>query len=377
MEVIQILSNSIAIFNSAILFVLLFFRKQNSLPNKMLSGIMLIPMLYFFNSILMLNGFGKSYYLFFFFVQYIAIFFTPLISSYVYLLLGYSLKKLKYVYLLCAVIGLIPLYILLQYLSYSENLKESFFYNLVEGPYPKSITFYSTIFYLIQQAIFIFLFIKVKNAIHFFSQRVSNLGTIKLIYLSNFTKLLIGLNLVIVVFYIFFDILFMEYTFLPVIISIIYSFIIYYAFKNNAIFTDVNYKNHLQLIKENTITIDETIIDNHTPSNSLVNDIQQIITQKEILEDSDLTIANFAEKLNVPVHKVSKIINANFKKNFYDLVNQERINYAKKILKENKNYTIEGVAYQAGFNSRATFYRAFKKYTNQTPSQYIATLLKD
>lgn len=169
----------------------------------------------------------------------------------------------------------------------------------------------------------------------------------------------------------------MEYTFLPVIISIIYSFIIYYAFKNNAIFTDVNYKNHLQLIKENTITIDETIIDNHTPSNSLVNDIQQIITQKEILEDSDLTIANFAEKLNVPVHKVSKIINANFKKNFYDLVNQERINYAKKILKENKNYTIEGVAYQAGFNSRATFYRAFKKYTNQTPSEYIATLLKD
>lgn len=374
---IEILSNSIAIFNSAILFLLLFFRKQNSLPNKVLSGIMLIPMLYFFNSILMLNGFGKQCYLLFFFVQFIAIFFTPLVSSYVYLLLGYNLKRLKYVYLICAIIGLIPLYILVQYLNWSDSEKELFFKSLVEGPYPENITLYSTVFYLAQQAIFIFLFFQVKKAIQYFSQRVSNLGTIKLIYLSNFTKLLIVLNLVIVVFYVFFDILFMEYTLLPIIISIIYSFIIYYAFKNNGIFTDVNYKNHLQLIKENTISIDETSHDNQTSSSSLIDAIQQLITQKEILEDSNLTIANFSEKLNEPVHKISKIINVNFEKNFYDLINQERINYAKTILKENQNYTIEGVAYQAGFNSRATFYRAFKKYTNQTPSEYIASLLRD
>jgi len=33
--------------------------------------------------------------------------------------------------------------------------------------------------------------------------------------------------------------------------------------------------------------------------------------------------------------------------------------------------TIEYVAYESGFNSRASFYRAFKKHTGITPTEFL------
>ncbi|MDB5014764.1 MAG: helix-turn-helix-domain containing protein AraC type, partial [Daejeonella sp.] len=51
-----------------------------------------------------------------------------------------------------------------------------------------------------------------------------------------------------------------------------------------------------------------------------------------------------------------------------------RIEEAKKQLKQinELNYTIEGIGYNCGFGSRAAFYRAFKKYTKMTPTEFNA-----
>jgi len=35
------------------------------------------------------------------------------------------------------------------------------------------------------------------------------------------------------------------------------------------------------------------------------------------------------------------------------------------------NITIEGLAFDVGYNSRSAFYRAFKKYTDLTPTEYL------
>ena len=39
---------------------------------------------------------------------------------------------------------------------------------------------------------------------------------------------------------------------------------------------------------------------------------------------------------------------------------------------ENKNLKLISLAYDAGFNSKASFNRIFKQMTNMTPSQYFA-----
>jgi AraC-like DNA-binding protein len=62
--------------------------------------------------------------------------------------------------------------------------------------------------------------------------------------------------------------------------------------------------------------------------------------------------------------------------NFFDFVNLYRVNEVKGLMKkdstgDSKNYQL---AYEAGFNSKATFYRIFKKFSGQTPSDYRAMI---
>jgi YesN/AraC family two-component response regulator len=82
-----------------------------------------------------------------------------------------------------------------------------------------------------------------------------------------------------------------------------------------------------------------------------------------------------ADCLATPVERISAAINKEMHKNFFDLINEKRVDKAKVLLNDKLDkMTIEGIAREAGFNSRASFYRAFKKYTSLNPSEYISQL---
>ncbi len=86
---------------------------------------------------------------------------------------------------------------------------------------------------------------------------------------------------------------------------------------------------------------------------------------------SDLKISELAESLSVPYHQLSQLINYEFLVNFYDFINKYRVEDAKKLLiEDNRNYKILAIAYEVGFNSKATFNRVFKKFTELTPSDF-------
>ncbi|KMQ69000.1 quinolinate synthetase [Chryseobacterium sp. FH2] len=92
-------------------------------------------------------------------------------------------------------------------------------------------------------------------------------------------------------------------------------------------------------------------------------------TQKPYL-DSELNLIKLAELLSVSTHHLSYVINTGFQKNFFQYVNEFRIHYAKKLLKDNHKLSILGIAYESGFNSKTSFNTTFKKFTNQTPSEF-------
>jgi len=96
-----------------------------------------------------------------------------------------------------------------------------------------------------------------------------------------------------------------------------------------------------------------------------------VTTQKPFLE-SDLTLSQLSEQVNIPAHYVSQVVNEKLNCNFLDFINGYRVEEAKAKLVDPKlsHYTIMGVAHDAGFNSKSTFYTAFKKHTGMTPSQY-------
>ena len=87
---------------------------------------------------------------------------------------------------------------------------------------------------------------------------------------------------------------------------------------------------------------------------------------------SDLTLAQLAEQVDIAPNYLSQVINEKLKVNFLDFINGYRVKAAQDMLTNPKfsHYTILSIAYDAGFNSKSTFYAAFKKITGMTPSAY-------
>jgi AraC-like DNA-binding protein len=88
--------------------------------------------------------------------------------------------------------------------------------------------------------------------------------------------------------------------------------------------------------------------------------------------DPGLSLDILASETKMSTTKVSNIINNHSEFNFSDYINQLRIEKAKTILLEPKydDYSIEAIGFECGFNSKSTFYTAFKKFTNATPSEF-------
>lgn len=80
-----------------------------------------------------------------------------------------------------------------------------------------------------------------------------------------------------------------------------------------------------------------------------------------------------ANELGISRQNLSQTINKIYQKNFYQLVNEYRVEEFKKLSidSQNAHLTLFGVAIEAGFNSKSSFNRIFKEVTGQTPSQYI------
>jgi len=97
-----------------------------------------------------------------------------------------------------------------------------------------------------------------------------------------------------------------------------------------------------------------------------------LLVVEKVYLDEDVSLQSLATKLSISTRNLSQVINEQLNMNFCDLINVYRIEEAKRIFSGPKqnNYSIMEIAFQVGFNSKASFYRAFKKHTGMTPSQY-------
>ena len=88
--------------------------------------------------------------------------------------------------------------------------------------------------------------------------------------------------------------------------------------------------------------------------------------------DPELSIGTLSNKLGLHSHQLSRNINSHFNKNFFEFINEYRIEEFKKLAVDpkNKHFSILGLAMDAGFNSKATFNRFFKNSTGLTPSVF-------
>ncbi len=100
--------------------------------------------------------------------------------------------------------------------------------------------------------------------------------------------------------------------------------------------------------------------------------IELAMNTNKLYLNPNLSFERFSEKVDIPVKELSFTINRHFNINFYEYINQYRINEAKDrlIATDNADKNITEIFYSAGFNSKSVYNTLFKKLYKCTPSQY-------
>lgn len=101
--------------------------------------------------------------------------------------------------------------------------------------------------------------------------------------------------------------------------------------------------------------------------------IERYLAAQRPFLNNNLTLQEMARDLNTNPSVLSRIINQGFQQNFNDFINAYRVEAVKKRLDEpdSLQYTLLAIALECGFNSKATFNRAFRKHTGRSPSEYL------
>ena len=149
------------------------------------------------------------------------------------------------------------------------------------------------------------------------------------------------------------------------------------AFDKNPLLLSSGNQNE-NFIEENTIDIEhETYYETISPELELwKSKIEILIQQEKLYQNPELTLTDLSKKLQTNPAIISRTINQGFQMNFNDFINNYRIEAVKEMFKngEHKKSTLLGIAFDCGFNSKATFNRAFKKNTRLSPKEFIESV---
>ena len=140
---------------------------------------------------------------------------------------------------------------------------------------------------------------------------------------------------------------------------VFYGLFFFFMFKKNreTIFKDIPKKYESKKIE-------------NEEAESLILLLNQAVKEEQFYRNTNIKLNDVAKHLNISSHKLSQLLNDNLGKSFALFINECRINEAKKLLKENNQYTLEAIGFEAGFSSKSTFYATFKKIVGQTPAEF-------
>ncbi|PKV48136.1 AraC-like DNA-binding protein [Aquimarina sp. MAR_2010_214] len=107
-------------------------------------------------------------------------------------------------------------------------------------------------------------------------------------------------------------------------------------------------------------------------------EIKITIEKEKLYANSELNLRTLSESLQIKEKELSKLINIHAKTNFYHFINGFRVTEFKRLVQTPmaQQLSILGIAQEAGFSSKSTFYNTFKTLEGMTPKQYELSLKK-
>lgn len=124
--------------------------------------------------------------------------------------------------------------------------------------------------------------------------------------------------------------------------------------------------------KVNTTVVKESKEKNHFGPEAITR-LEQLMNSERLYLNPDLTLSDVAARLELSRHKLSALLSQGLGKSFYDFVNEYRVEEAKALMDSEmiKTFSLSGIARESGFNNYVSFYRVFKRFTRQSPSDYL------
>ena len=105
--------------------------------------------------------------------------------------------------------------------------------------------------------------------------------------------------------------------------------------------------------------------------------MMKAMQDQELYLDCDLTLGDLAKHVGISYHQASQVINGQMNQRFFSFVNNYRVQLAKDLMSDPKTskMAIVDLAVEVGFKSKSSFYDAFKKMTEMTPTQFKKDLV--
>ncbi len=125
--------------------------------------------------------------------------------------------------------------------------------------------------------------------------------------------------------------------------------------------------------EENSIAIDEN------PNGAIIGKIRNGVEIQKLYLNQSINIEDFAKEIGAPYREVSNVINKHFNTNFFEFINNLRVEEAKRMLADRayEKLSILDILHESGFNSKSAFQRFFKRLTGLTPREFRKTAGKE
>lgn len=201
----------------------------------------------------------------------------------------------------------------------------------------------------------------------------SNIHEVDLFWLERLIIGVLMLIIVIIMYNIFFYSKSLNVAMLAIQLIVIYI-IAYHSLRQKEIFPfseanrteilSMDEKQDVEEIKKKIVSDEEIVV--------LKNHLNQYMLIHKPYLDPEINLVKLAEMFSITPHKLSYIINTGFNRNFFNFINAYRVEEAKSLLLDPKmdQYSVLGIAFESGFNSKTSFNSTFKNITGLTPTDF-------
>lgn len=98
--------------------------------------------------------------------------------------------------------------------------------------------------------------------------------------------------------------------------------------------------------------------------------ILKLMKEEKIFREEEISLKTLAARLSMTPHQLSEFLNVRLNLNFNNLINNYRIEEAKRLLTYRQDLNVLNVAYESGFNSLSAFHTAFKRNVGMSPKAF-------